>query len=64
MPVILVTQEAAIRKIMVQSQLGAKSLQDPVSQKPIPQKQPGGVARGVGPEFKSQYQKVIYVVYE
>jgi hypothetical protein len=39
----------------------ANSFQDPISRKPITKKGgvAGGVAQGVGPEFKSQYHKKI-----
>jgi hypothetical protein len=61
-PVILATQEAEIRRIEVQSQLGANSSRDPTLKKPS-QKRAGGVAQVVeclpskcqGPEFKPQY---------
>jgi hypothetical protein len=33
------------------------SLRDPISKKKISQKRAGGVAQGVGPEFKPQYRK-------
>jgi hypothetical protein len=35
----------------------ANSSQDPISKKNPSQKRAGGVAQGVGPEFKPQYQK-------
>jgi hypothetical protein len=56
MPVILATQEAEIRRIMVQSQprqIVCKTL----SQKNPIQKRAGGVAQGVDLEFKLQYHK-------
>jgi hypothetical protein len=54
MPVILATQEAEIRRIMVRSQPGQ------IVSETLPQKNPshthtkkaGGVTQGVGPEFK------------
>jgi hypothetical protein len=52
-PVILATQEAEIRRIMVQSQpeqIVHKTL--PCDEKTHHKKRAGGVARGVGPEFK------------
>jgi hypothetical protein len=56
MPVILATQEAEIRRFMVQSQPGqivCKS--NTLSQKnPSPEKER---AQGVGPEFKLEYRK-------
>jgi hypothetical protein len=55
MPVILATQKAEIRRITVWSQprqIVLKSL----SWKTPSQKRTGGVAQGVGPEFKPQYQ--------
>jgi hypothetical protein len=53
-PVILTTEEAEIRRIW--SQLRQNSFQDPIS-KNLSQKRAGGVAQGVGPEFKPQYHK-------
>jgi hypothetical protein len=55
-PVILATQEAEIRRITVQSQPWANSSRDPILKKPFTKKT-GGVAQGVGPEFKPQYHK-------
>jgi hypothetical protein len=53
MPVILATQEAEIRRAGVQSQPGQNKLQDSISKKKKKsQKRAGGVAQGVGPEFK------------
>jgi hypothetical protein len=54
MPIILATQEAEIRRFMVQSQPQQKSSQDPIS-KILNTKRAGGVAQGVGPEFKPSY---------
>jgi hypothetical protein len=48
LPVILATQETEIRKIPFQSQI----VQETISQKKQKQKQTGGVAQGVDPEFK------------
>jgi hypothetical protein len=56
MPVILSTQEAEIRRIMVQSQPG-QIVWETLSQKNPSQKRDGGVDQGVGPEFKLQYHK-------
>jgi hypothetical protein len=56
MPVILVTQEAEIRRIEVQSQPGEIGSRDPILKKPF-KKRADGMAQGVGPEFKSQYCK-------
>jgi hypothetical protein len=53
-PIILVTQEAEIRRIMVQSQPWANNSRDPISKNPS-QKRAGGLTQGVGPEFKPQY---------
>jgi hypothetical protein len=53
-PVILATQEAEIRKIVTRSQprpIVCKTL----SQENPSQKRAGGVAQGVGPEFKPHY---------
>jgi hypothetical protein len=52
--VILATQEAGIRRITVRSQPWANSLRGPILKNPS-QKRAGGVAQGVGPEFKPQY---------
>jgi hypothetical protein len=56
-PVILVTQKAQIRRITVQSQPRQIFPTDPISKKKHSQKRAGGVAQGVGPEFKPQYHK-------
>jgi hypothetical protein len=56
MPVILATQETEIRRIEVQSQ-PRQVVPKTLSQKPLSQKWAGGVAQGVGPEFKPQYRK-------
>jgi hypothetical protein len=50
----LVTQEAEIRRIAVQSQPQANSLRDPILKKKHQKKRTGGVTQGVGPEFKPQ----------
>jgi hypothetical protein len=55
-PVILVTQEAEISRIMVQSQPG-QIVWETLSWKNSSQKKAGGVAQGVGSEFKPQYYK-------
>jgi hypothetical protein len=55
-PVILVTQEAEIRRIMVRSQPGQIVLQDPTSKTPNT-KRGGGMAQGIGPEIKPWYYK-------
>jgi hypothetical protein len=54
MPVILATQEAEIRGIIVRSQPGQNSSRYPILKKPIT-KRAGRVAQGEGPEFKPQY---------
>jgi hypothetical protein len=56
----LAAQEAEIRKIKVQSPPGQIVLETPSpkkKKKKPSQKRAGGVAQGVGPEFKSQYHK-------
>jgi hypothetical protein len=53
-PVVLATQEAEIRKISVQSQ-PRQIVHEPLSQKKQTPKRAGGVAQGVGPEFKLEY---------
>jgi single-stranded DNA-specific DHH superfamily exonuclease len=50
---ILATQEAEIRRIEVRSQPG-QILRETLSRKHPLQKRTGGVAQGVGPEFKPQ----------
>jgi hypothetical protein len=49
-------QKAEIRRIEVQSQSQAISLQDCILKNPS-QKMAGAVAHGIGPEFKPQYCK-------
>jgi hypothetical protein len=56
MPVIIATQEAEIRRIVIQSQLRHIVPRDPISKIPS-QKRAGGVAQGEGPELKPQYHK-------
>jgi hypothetical protein len=58
MPVILPTQEAEIRRIVVQSQPGKIVSETPYRKIPITEKD-GGVAQGVGTKFKPQYYKKI-----
>jgi hypothetical protein len=53
-PVILATQEAAIRRIKVQSHPGQIVLKT-LSRKTLHKNRAGGVAEGVGPELKLQY---------
>jgi hypothetical protein len=59
MPIILATQEAEFRRIMVQSQPGQIFLETLSWKKKEKktQKRAGGVVQGVGPEFKPQYWK-------
>jgi hypothetical protein len=57
-PVILVTQEAEIRRSMVQSQPGQIVLETPISKKPS-QKRAGGMAQGEGLACKPQNHKKI-----
>jgi hypothetical protein len=56
MPVIPATQEAEIRRIMVQSQPG-QTVPRPYLRKTHHKKRAGGVPHGEGPEFKLQYCK-------
>jgi hypothetical protein len=56
MPIILATQEAEIRKIMVQNQ-SRQIVSKTLCQRNPSQKRSGEVAQGVGPEFKPQYHK-------
>jgi hypothetical protein len=61
MPVILATQEAEIRKIVVQSQpmqIVCKTLSGKIPSYTHTHKRTGRVAQGVGPEFKPQYHKI------
>jgi hypothetical protein len=60
MLIILPTQEAEIRMIMVQSQ-PRWIVHETLSWKKKSQKRAGGVAWGVGPEFKPQHYKYIYI---
>jgi hypothetical protein len=53
---ILATQEAEIRGITVQSQPG-QTVHKTLSQKNHHKKRAGGVAQGIGPEIKPQYNK-------
>jgi hypothetical protein len=55
-PVILATQEAEIRRITVLSQ-SRQIVHKTLSQKNSLQQCSGGMAQGVGSEFKSQYCK-------
>jgi hypothetical protein len=55
-PVILATQEAEIRRIVVWGQPGQRVDKTLSWKNPSP-KRAGGVAPGVGPEFKTQYRK-------
>jgi hypothetical protein len=54
--IILATQEAEIRRIEVQSQT-RQIVHETLPRKNPSQKRAGGVAHGVGPEFKPQYWK-------
>jgi hypothetical protein len=56
MPVILVTQEAEIRRITVRNQ-PRQIDHETLSRKNSSQKRAGGVAQGVGPEFKPSTAK-------
>jgi hypothetical protein len=53
MPVILATQEAQIRRTVVQSQL-RQIVRGTLSPKTLHKNRAGGVAQGEGPEFKPQ----------
>jgi hypothetical protein len=55
-PIMVATQEAEIRRIMVGSQPG-QIVWETLSQKIRNTKKAGGVAQGVGLEFKLQYHK-------
>jgi hypothetical protein len=55
-PVILATQEAEIRRIVVQSQ-PRQIVCETLFRKYSSQKRAGRVAQGVGPEFEPQYCK-------
>jgi predicted P-loop ATPase len=54
--VILATQEAELRRVVVQSQ-PRQIVHEILSQKTHHKKRTGGVTQGVGPEFKPQYCK-------
>jgi hypothetical protein len=54
--VILVTQEAEIRRIAGRSQPG-HIVCETLSGKKVTKNRAGGVTQGEGPEFKPQYQK-------
>jgi hypothetical protein len=56
-PVILATQEAEIRRIMVQNQ-PEQIVPGTRSPKTNHKKRAGGMAEGIGPEFKAQYSKI------
>jgi hypothetical protein len=56
MPVILATQEAEIRRIVVQRQ-PRQIVCETLPWKNPSQKKAGGVAQGVDPEFKPQYRR-------
>jgi hypothetical protein len=56
MPVILATQEMKIRRTAVRSQ-PRQIVLETLSQKNLSQKRAGGVAQGVGPEFKPSIAK-------
>jgi hypothetical protein len=56
MPVILATQEAEIRRIVVQSQ-SKQIVCETLSQKTLHKSRADGVAKGEGPEFKLHYHK-------
>jgi hypothetical protein len=55
-PVILATQEAQIRRIVVQSQPG-QIVPETLSQKTLHKNRAGGVDQGEHPEFKPQFCK-------
>jgi hypothetical protein len=55
-PVILATQEAEIRRTVVQSQSRQIVLKT-LSQKTLHKNRAGGMTQGEGPEFKPQYRK-------
>jgi hypothetical protein len=55
--VIPASQEAEIRRIVVQTQPGQR-VRMTLSKKNSAQKRAGGVAQGVGPEFKPHYLKI------
>jgi hypothetical protein len=54
-PVILATQKAEMRRIVVQSQPGQIVHKTLRKKKITYKKRAGGVAQGIGPEFKFQY---------
>jgi hypothetical protein len=64
-PVILATQKAEIRRIVVQTQLG-QTVRETLSRKTLHKNRAGRVAQGEGPEFKAQYhtQKKVILAHE
>jgi hypothetical protein len=56
MPVILATQEAEIKKIVIQCQSG-EIVHETLSWKNHHKNRAGGVTHDIGPEFKPQYHK-------
>jgi hypothetical protein len=56
-PIILATQEAEIRRIVIQTLPQRNRFTSPSLEKNLHKKRAGGVAQGVGPEFKPQYHK-------
>jgi hypothetical protein len=56
MPVILATQEAVIRRTVVQNQPG-QIVDKPYLEETHHKERAAGVAQGIGPEFKPQYPK-------
>jgi hypothetical protein len=55
-PVILATQEAELRRIVVQIGPG-QIVYETLSRKTLHKNRAGGMAQGEGPEFKPQYWK-------
>jgi hypothetical protein len=58
MPIILASQEAELKRIMVQSQ-PRQIVHETLSRKTLHKNRAGGVAQGEGPEFKPKYCKKI-----
>jgi hypothetical protein len=61
-PAILATQKAEIRRIATRGQ-PREIVQETLSHKNPTQKRAGGVAQGVGPEFKPQHHKKRCILY-
>jgi hypothetical protein len=57
MPVILATQEAKIRRMIVVQSQPRQIVQETLSEKTLHKNRAGGVAQGEAPDFKVQYRE-------